>query len=92
MNIDVKAKEMLETHSKVLKPPTDLVETLSDLKVLGRREYANLLRMHHKFQNIVRNSTVKEESKVATEEVDEEAALDKQLEETIKRIEKDKKR
>ena len=55
MNIDLKAKEALETHAKILKPPADLEEMLKDLKVLGRREYANLLRMHHKYSNITRN-------------------------------------
>ena len=86
MNIDPKAKEALETHMKILKPPADLTEMLADLKVIGRREYQNLLRMHHKYQNIVRNTAAKEESKVAAEELDAEELLDKKLEETMARI------
>lgn len=82
---------MLEKHSKVLKVPEDFELILSDLKVLGRREYANLLRIHHKYQNIIRNAKqeqdkkAKEESKVAEPE-DADAELDKQLEATLLRI------
>ena len=70
---------------------------IKDLKVCGRREYANLLRLHHKYQNIIRNEKfakekkAKEESKIA-EPVDEDAELDKQLEATLLRIQKEKKK
>jgi hypothetical protein len=39
----------------VLKVPEDFGVILNDLKLCGRREFQNLLRIHHKYQNIVRN-------------------------------------
>lgn len=81
----------------MLKVPDDFELILSDLKVLGRREYQNLLRIHHKYQNIIRNAKqdqdrkVREESKIAEPE-DPDAELDRQLEATLLRIEKEKKR
>jgi hypothetical protein len=49
MNLDPKAKEVLAKNAKILKVPDDFEQILSDLKVLGRREYQNLLRIHHKY-------------------------------------------
>lgn len=92
-----KALEVFAAHPKVLKLPDDFKDMIKDLKVCGRREYANLLRLHHKYQNIIRNEKfakekkAKEESKIA-EPVDEDAELDKQLEATLLRIQKEKKK
>jgi AdoMet-dependent rRNA methyltransferase SPB1 len=97
LSLDVKAKEVLAKHPRMLKVPDDFELILSDLKVLGRREYQNLLRIHHKYQNIIRNAKqdqdrkVREESKIAEPE-DPDAELDRQLEATLLRIEKEKKR
>jgi hypothetical protein len=97
LSLDVKAKEVLAKHPRMLKVPDDFELILSDLKVLGRREYQNLLRIHHKYQNIIRNTKqdqdrkVREESKIAEPE-DPDAELDRQLEATLLRIEKEKKR
>jgi hypothetical protein len=55
MNVDAKAKAILESNAKLFKLPEDFDTIVSDLKVLGRREYQNLLRIHHKYQNLVRN-------------------------------------
>lgn len=100
MNIDTKAKEIMEKHAKMFKPPEDFEEMLGDLKVLGRRECAILLRMHHKYQNVLSDKRHLAEKKVrAIEEeakalipVDEDAELDKALEATLHRIQKEKKR
>lgn len=91
LNLDTKAKEIIAANSKILKVPEDFESMLNDLKVCGRREYQNLLRIHHKYQNIVRNGKQaqekkqKEEAKVE-EPVDADAELDKQLEATLQRI------
>lgn len=72
-----------------------------DLKVCGKRELYNLLRMRHKYQ-VIMDKQVKErkeeEKKVRLaekgpkDETDEDEKLDRELEDTILRIEKDKKR
>lgn len=73
---------------------------LQDIKVLGRREAGILLRMNHKYQNILndvkiaqnkKTKALEEEAK-ALESVDEDAELDKQLEATLHRIQREKKR
>lgn len=61
LNLDVKAKEVIAANSKILKVPDDFESMLSDLKVCGRREFQNLLRIHHKYQNIVRNGKQSQE-------------------------------
>lgn len=55
LTFDSKAKEVLAAHPKVLKLPVDFHDMIKDLKVCGRREFSNLLRLHHKYQNIIRN-------------------------------------
>jgi len=91
MNLDPKAKQILTSNARLFKLPDDFEVMLQDLKVLGRREYQNLLRIHHKYQNMIKNERLakekkdKEENKVI-EPVDEDAELDKQLEATLLRI------
>jgi hypothetical protein len=96
--MDVKSKEVLSKNEKVLKAPVDLEAMVSDLKVLGRREYQHLLRLHHKYQTLLHKTKLEEEKKEKAKEkaeaepVDADAELDKQLESTILRIQKEKKR
>jgi hypothetical protein len=96
----VRAKEVLEKHAKIFKVPDDFEDMLQDIKVLGRREAGILLRMNHKYQNILndvkiaqnkKTKALEEEAK-ALESVDEDAELDKQLEATLHRIQREKKR
>lgn len=56
MNIDPRAREVLEKYKSVLKPTDELETILEDMKVLGRREYAILLRMQHKYQAILNSN------------------------------------
>lgn len=99
-NIDARAKEVLEKHAKMFKVPEDFEEMLQDIKVLGRREAGILLRMNHKYQNILNDVKVAEDKKTkaleeeakALEPVDEDALLDQQLEATLHRIQREKKR
>ena len=81
-----------------MKPPSDLQEMCDDLKVLGRREFAHLIRLKHKYNTIiekeekVKRQEEEEEKTKALSEEDEDAKIDKELEETMKRIEQAKKR
>lgn len=61
MNLDPKAKEILDKNARLFKVPDDFSTILSDLKVLGRREYQNLLRVHHKYQTLLRNEKLSKE-------------------------------
>ena len=84
----------------MFKVPEDFEEMLQDIKVLGRREAGILLRMNHKYQNILNDVKVAEDKKTkaleeeakALEPVDEDALLDQQLEATLHRIQREKKR
>ena len=84
----------------MFKVPEDFEEMLQDIKVLGRREAGILLRMNHKYQNILNDVKVAEDKKTkaleeeakALEQVDEDALLDQQLEATLHRIQREKKR
>jgi len=60
LRMDVKSKEILAEKERVLKPPADLEAMVSDLKVLGRREYQHLLRLHHKYQTLLHKAKVEE--------------------------------
>jgi len=81
-----------------MKTPDDFQAICDDLKVGGRREMGLLIKLRHKYQTIV-ESIVKEAQAVERKarkalEVpeDEDAKIDRELEETMKRIEKEKKR
>jgi len=36
-----------------MKPPVDFAQICDDLKVCGRREFGILIKMRHKFQNLL---------------------------------------
>lgn len=63
---------------------------LDDIKVCGRSDLSKLLTMRHKYQ-AANKPEVKEEVKVV-EEVDSDAAIEKELDQAMVRIEKEKKR
>ena len=69
-----------------------------DIKVCGRREFALLIRLRHKYQLILSRkarSAAEEEAakaKALKEPEDEDAKIDRELEETMQRMEKDKRR
>ena len=84
-----------------MKPPNDLQLICDDLKVCGRREYGILIRMRHKFQMLLaRALKAHEDAAKKRKELeggeppseDEDAKIDRELEETMKRMEKEKKR
>ena len=84
-----------------MKPPSDLDTICDDLKVCGKRELYNLLKVRHKYQTIMKKEAVdlrrverkaRLEAEGPREEEDEDAKLDRELEQTIKRIEHDKKK
>lgn len=81
-----------------MKTPDDLQIICDDLKVCGRREMGLLIKMRHKYQQITEKivkAAADEEAaiKKANEEPeDEDAKIDRELEETMKRMERDKKR
>ena len=91
----------MKDNPKEMKPPTDLQQVCDDLKVCGKRELYNLLKLRHKYQVLLGKEAKerKDEERKARLEAEgprekesEEAKLDRELEETITRIEKDKKR
>jgi len=47
---DKESKKIIEANMKELKPPVDLELIISDIKVVGRREFQLLLRLRHKYQ------------------------------------------
>lgn len=84
---------------KDLKPPSDLEAMCKDLKCCGRRELSELLKLRYKYNvKIERARKSEKEAKKAAEGEKEmtqeevEAMVDKQLDETIKRVEREKKR
>lgn len=84
---------------KDLKPPSDLESFCEDLKCCGRRELSELLKLRYKY-NVATDRVKKSEkdAKKALEPEKEitqeelEAMVDKELDETIKRVEREKKR
>lgn len=68
------------------------------MKVCGRREYGLLIKLRHKYQEILKKEAkkVKEEETAKAKELeepeDEDDKIDRELDETMKRIEKEKKR
>jgi len=98
-NYDKEAEKVLTENAKVLNPPKDLMNIIADLKVIGRREMQHLLRLRHKYTIMVANKKQAERDAnrpvkevVPLTEEQEEAELEKELDETIARLEKDKKR
>ena len=81
-----------------MKPPSDLAQICDDLKVCGRREFGLLIRMRHKFQMILARAVKAQADSEAAKRKelegseDEDAKIDRELEETMKRMEKEKKR
>jgi len=82
-----------------LKGPADLDEIVADLKVCGRREFSDLLKLRHAYNlQIERKQREVNAAKRALIPVKEktqeelEAEVDKELDETIKRVEREKKR
>ena len=81
-----------------MKPPSDLDTILEDIKVLGRREFSHLLRLRHKYQLMLtreqhaKDKQAREEAKALEGPVDDDALIDAELEKTISRIEREKKR
>jgi hypothetical protein len=95
IKVDEKGKEMI----KDLKPPSDLEQICEDLKCCGRREFSELLKLRYKYNVAIDRARKSEkEAKKAQEGQKEmtqeelEALVDKELEDTIKRVEKEKKR
>lgn len=81
-----------------MKPPSDFAQICEDLKVCGRREFGLLIRMRHKFQTLLAKAAKAQADEEAAKKKelegseDEDAKIDRELEETMKRIEKQKKR
>jgi hypothetical protein len=73
-----------------IKIPTDFAIIIDDIKVCGRGDLQKLLTMRHKFQTYTKNLNrpVKEEAP----EVDPQVQIERDLEEAVKRMEKEKKR
>jgi AdoMet-dependent rRNA methyltransferase SPB1 len=95
IRIDDEGRKMI----KDLKPPTDLENMCEDLKCCGRRELSELLKLRYKYNvSIERARKSEKEAKKAAEGEKEltqeelEALVDKELDETIKRVEREKKR
>lgn len=88
--IDEKAKEMI----KDLKPPADLEIICQDLKVCGRKELSDMLKLRYKY-NVALERKRKEAKQAAREAEGEkeltqeqlEKMVDRELEETLKRVE-----
>jgi hypothetical protein len=69
---------------------------LEDLKVCGRAEMQKLLTLRHKYQatqkRVPKEDPAKKKDADAVEELDEEAKIEKELEEAMERIDREKKR
>lgn len=81
---------------KDIKYAKDLEGMCSDLKVCGRREFSELLKLRYKY-NVEKERAAKEakaSQKVEREKTQEdlEEELDRELDETIRRVEKEKKK
>lgn len=97
--IDKEAEAYMKENEKVMKPPSDLDQMCEDLKVCGRREFSHLVRLRHKYQYLeeskaraVEAEERKAKKEIEEAEVDEDAKIDAELEKTMLRIEKEKKR
>ena len=88
----------MKDHEKLMKVPSDLQEMCDDIKVLGRREFSHLIRLRHKYVTTVKKEAKdkeqeeREKNKADESEMDEDAKIDKELEETLAKMEKEKKR
>lgn len=88
--IDEAAREVV----KGLKGPHDLDDIVTDLKVCGRREFSELLKLRHTYNtqiekkqkeiNAAKRALIPVKEKTQEEL---EAEVDKELDETIKRVE-----
>ena len=96
--MDNEAAQFFKDHPKEMKVPADMQQICDDLKVCGRREMGILIKLRHKFQAILANAAKaasdkeKARLKALEEPEDEDARIDRELEETMKRMEKEKKR
>ena len=95
--IDKDGEDMI----KDLKAPSDLTFMCEDLKVCGRREFQELLKLRYKYQvSLERKKMAIKDAKRAEEEANKpemtqeelEALVDKELDNTIKRVEREKKK
>lgn len=94
--IDTEAASFFKIHTKEMKVPADLALMCEDLKVCGRREFAHLIRLRHKYQAIIarlaKQADQEESKQAAPTEEDAEAEIERALQETMQRVEKEKKR
>lgn len=74
-----------------LKVPTDLDQIIADIKVCGRAELSKLLTLRHKFQ-VAFKAQNKSETVQAVAKVDTDEEIEKELDEAIKRREREQKR
>jgi Domain of unknown function (DUF3381) len=74
-----------------IKLPADLALILDDIKVCGRSELQKLLTLRHKYQAHNRRSEKPQEEKVAVD-IDPEEQIEKELDEAMARLAKEKKR
>lgn len=93
--IDESAQKVLSE----LKRPKDLEIMVQDLKVCGRREYAELLKLKHLYNMSIEKkkqeiNQAKRDAMPVVEKTQEEleAEVDRELEETIQKVEREKKR
>lgn len=93
--IDESAQKVLSE----LKHPKDLEIMVQDLKVCGRREYAELLKLKHLYNMSIEKkkqeiNQAKRDAMPVVEKTQEEleAEVDRELEETIQKVEREKKR
>lgn len=86
--VDRKSQDLL-TEAKI-KSPDDLTVICEDIRVCGRSELNKLLTLRHKYQAFKKKQNVPEKKEEI--ELDPEAIIEKQLDEAILRIEKEKKR
>lgn len=70
--------------------PQDLDIIIDDIKVCGRSDLSKLLTMRHKYQTYLKGLNKPE--KVEAPELDPQQQIEKDLEEAVKRMEKEKKR
>ena len=81
-----------------MKVPDDLKMICDDLKLCGRREFSVLIRLRHKYTVLQRSAkkaadeAEAAERRALEEPEDEEAKIDRELEETMLRIAKEKKK
>lgn len=89
--MDRKAEDLLKEYK--VKLPADLGLIIEDIKVCGRSDLNKLMTLRHKYQaalKLLKRGDDKEDKPVV--ELDPEAQIEKELDQAISRIEKDKKR